>query len=73
MDKGLRLLLILTGLASCAPYESNLTSLGSRSSFSDVEIPDDFPAPEEDTPEVVETPLPMPIPEPGLPHLFKSL
>ena len=40
------LLLILTACAD--GYKSNLSSLGSQSSFEDVEIPDDFSAPEDE-------------------------
>ena len=34
--------------AACSPYSSNLEKLGTQSSFTDVEIPADFPGPEEE-------------------------
>ncbi len=47
-------ILIFT-IAGCGGYSSNLDQLGSQSSFTDVDIPADFPAPED---EVEEEPIP---------------
>ncbi len=54
----LRFVFILTFLfvAGCGGYSSNLDQLGAQSSFADVEIPDDFVAPEEEV-EDVEPPM----------------
>jgi len=60
--KAFTTLILMAFLISCSPYQSNLDSLGSQSSFADVEIPGDFPAPEdeEDVPEDIEiTPPPV--------------
>jgi len=38
-------------LSACAKYQPGLSSLGSSSSFNDVEIPDDFSAPEDENPD----------------------
>jgi hypothetical protein len=42
------LIISLFFLSACSPYHSALDSLGSSSSFDDVQIPDDFPGPDED-------------------------
>ena len=49
--KLLGLFTLILVLASCSQYESNLNSLGSQASYSDGTIPDDFPAPEDESPD----------------------
>lgn len=44
-------LLCFVFLTACTQYSSNLDALGSQNSFADVEIPDDFPAPEDEAPD----------------------
>lgn len=42
--------LCIAFLSACAKYKPGLSTLGSSSSFNDVEIPDDFTPPEDDSP-----------------------
>ncbi len=62
-------LLLLLLLANCSPYVSNLDGLGEQSSFADVDIPDDFEAPED---EIVEDPGPELVIEQPLPISLKN-
>lgn len=50
------LVFLIFNLAACGGYSSNLDNLGAQSSFADVNIPDDFQAPEDE--EEVDVPLP---------------
>ncbi len=55
--KSLLVILLISALAGCSPYQSGIASLGLNSSFNDVEIPEDFEAPEDETP-IIEEPTP---------------
>jgi hypothetical protein len=64
--------ILLFMMAACSELASpNLEQLGSEASFSDVEIPDDFPAPE-DEPETIEEDVPIEVTPPPVQVSLKN-